>query len=787
MATPPSFITTDDDDYIHLKKSDIAAPFNVTEDEIRQRVFDTITALLKDRNLTPDLRPPSLIYILTAPPIKELVLFYQDLGVTLSMGFLQTAVLQYLDAKGAELGIPRLQALPSKGIVRFLGDDPRIDDPTAQPNFIPPGTVVTTSATNPDDPVYQFEIDAIGSDDGTQAVDVDKMSIIATPDPNLIEGWGGPGPDEVFGTGDDPLPGSSIIADALDPGDPPTAITGSVMYEITYLTRMGVSLSDGDDNYEAGFGETAASAHSYILENLADNKVTITIPAVPLYTDLNEIWTVNVYRSLNDGGGFSDFKLVGTIDAFSTTLTFTDMIDNVNFDVIETTLEDINTTGVIELPATAVEASAGTNISARKIELLETTLDSISKVTNPDLFSLGTDDESDDAYRARLLLSLKEVPGAGTAQDYETWALTISSVEGATVIPEWEEIFGYPNGPGTVKVQVSGENSSQLNAGTVEEVRQYIAGDIAIESPYEYNDVANWVPNPADPTDEGPNKLKGTVIVDSGATGGGIPPGTYDYVYTYVNVGGGETPHNAVKPVQLVDAGPPPVYIGGDIDDSQILRDIVIAAPNNAVSLTNLSTGPSGVSVQNTVYRRIYRRLQGALNTDGTTDDKFYLVGVRFNTEDFNTIFTDNSPVEYARYAPVVNSTSLYNGQAPIGAHVTVESIDQFNVRIVATIVPDPGYTLIGTPGAANLRPSLDAAIATYFSTLAAGGRMYYTDLLNAIHDTVGVLDFYDVSVFAPGFPTMDGSTGSPRFIQADAGVRAVYNNSGSTFIEATS
>lgn len=785
MADLPSFITTDDDDYVHLKKSDIGDPFNVTEDEIRQRIFDTITNLLKDRNLTPDLRPPSLIYILTAPPIKELVLFYQDLGVTLSLGFLQTAILQYLDAKGEEIGVPRLQALPSKGIVRFLGDDPRIEDPLSQPNFIPPGTTVTTSATNPADPVYQFIIDAVGSDDGTQAVDVNKMSIVATPNPTYVLDWGNPGPDNTYGTGDDVQPGTSLVVQALDPmTDPASAITGSVMYKITYITRLGVQLSVDDDNYEPGYGETSSSERSFILENLADNKVLITLTAVPSYTDLNQIREINVYRSLNDGGGFGDFRLIGTIDANNVSLTLTDIIDNVNFDVITTTLDDINSTGVIELPATAVEASAATNIGKRKIELLETTLDGIAKVTNPDIFSLGTDTESDDDYRARLLLSLKEVPGAGTDQDYEVWALSIASVEGATVIPEWEEIFGYPNGPGTVKVQVSGTNSSQLNAGVVEEVRQYIAGDIAVESPYEYNDVADFVPDPMNPSDVGPNKLIGEVVTVSGT---GIPPGTYDYVYSYVNVGGGETPHNAVKPITQVDPGPPPVYIGGDVDDSQILSGVVIALPNNAVHLTNLSTGPSGVSVYNTVYRRVYRRLQGALNLDGTADNKFYLVAAKFNTDDINTEIVDELTVPYARYAPVVNSTSLYNGQAPIGAHVTVESIDQFNVRIVAHIVPDPGYTLVGTVGDVNLKPLLDAAITTFFSSIAAGGRLYYTDLLNAIHDTVGVLDFYEVSVFAPGFPTMDGTSGSPRFIQSDPGLRAVYNQSGSSYIEETS
>src|SRR5690606_16539329 len=75
------------------------------------------------------------------------------------------------------------------------------------------------------------------------------------------------------------------------------------------------------------------------------------------------------------------------------------------------------------------------------------------------------------------------------------------------------------DGPGTVRVVISGPNNTVVNnLAKIEEVRRYIAGDIAVLDPA--------VPIP-------------TATVNTSA--GTLPDGTYSYVYSYVNESGGET------------------------------------------------------------------------------------------------------------------------------------------------------------------------------------------------------------------------------------------------------
>jgi hypothetical protein len=240
-------------------------------------------------------------------------------------------------------------------------------------------------------------------------------------------------------------------------------------------------------------------------------------------------------------------------------------------------------------------------------------------------------------------------------------------------------------------------------------------------------------------------------------TGGFIEDGQYEYLYTFVNVGGGETPHNAIDG-------------NGDFQASQVLTVNVSSGTGTArVVLSDISVGPTGQSVENTVMRRIYRR------NIASSDPKFYLVGELINNYDDTYVDTLNDDDVALRYAPVVNSTSLYNGVAPIGAHITVESISKLTVRVEATIVPRPGYNINGTGGNINLGDLIRDSLAAYFGLLVPGDTIYYVDVQNAIHDTPGVKDFRDVIIFTPDFPF--GTTDNIE--NPDKSVKPVYDPSG--------
>jgi hypothetical protein len=185
------------------------------------------------------------------------------------------------------------------------------------------------------------------------------------------------------------------------------------------------------------------------------------------------------------------------------------------------------------------------------------------------------------------------------------------------------------------------------------------------------------------------------------------------------------------------------------------------------VTITDVPDGPTGVDVENTVKRRVYRRRADS------TDDNFYLVGevIGNNVEDFTDNVADGDIG--LRYAAVVNSTSIFNGKAPIGAHVTVESISQFAVLVHATIIPETGYNLLGTGGNINLGNLLRNALKTFFDGLAAGAVVYYVDVENVIHDCPGVQDFRDVVLETAT------TSGDDNIIPPNANAKPVYNNTG--------
>lgn len=124
----------------------------------------------------------------------------------------------------------------------------------------------------------------------------------------------------------------------------------------------------------------------------------------------------------------------------------------------------INSTVTVDITATAIGEQY--NIPANTI--IETDAKgNITYVTNLTAVTGGTDTESDEIFRARVLQKMQNPPGSGNKADYERWAKEIDGVYYAKVIPLW-------NGPGTVKVVIGGENGEPVLANTVTNVQNYI-------------------------------------------------------------------------------------------------------------------------------------------------------------------------------------------------------------------------------------------------------------------------------------------------------------------------
>ena len=129
----------------------------------------------------------------------------------------------------------------------------------------------------------------------------------------------------------------------------------------------------------------------------------------------------------------------------------------------------------------AVEAGAAGNAAAGTILSLAVAPVGVSRCVNPEGFSGGTDRESDEALRERVLDSFKRMPNGANAAFYEQGALSFEGVAAAVAVPR-------PRGRGTVDVVVSapsGTPSAELLAELTDyfEARREIAVDLVVRAP----------------------------------------------------------------------------------------------------------------------------------------------------------------------------------------------------------------------------------------------------------------------------------------------------------------
>lgn len=145
----------------------------------------------------------------------------------------------------------------------------------------------------------------------------------------------------------------------------------------------------------------------------------------------------------------------------------------------ETTADGTITGGVVVVAGIAVEAGTGGNSTAGDtVELIEPIVgvDALNIQTH---FQGGDDEETDDEYRARILLRLQTPPAGGTAADFERWAREVSGVDNA-----WT--FAAFPGPGQVTVVFTGSAS----VSTVEDYlteRMPVTTDLTVQEATELN------------------------------------------------------------------------------------------------------------------------------------------------------------------------------------------------------------------------------------------------------------------------------------------------------------
>lgn len=119
-----------------------------------------------------------------------------------------------------------------------------------------------------------------------------------------------------------------------------------------------------------------------------------------------------------------------------------------------------NTTGgKLALAVQATEAGVAGNVAANAITVFSSPPPAGTTVANPESTQGGTEAETDEALRERVLGAFQG-QGAGNKRDHERWSRAWAGVGRVTVIPLW-------NGPGTVKHIVTTADGDPVSAGTV--------------------------------------------------------------------------------------------------------------------------------------------------------------------------------------------------------------------------------------------------------------------------------------------------------------------------------
>lgn len=118
--------------------------------------------------------------------------------------------------------------------------------------------------------------------------------------------------------------------------------------------------------------------------------------------------------------------------------------------------------GTVRVQITAVEAGPKGNVPANTVTLMMTPIKGITSITNEANITGGTEVESDDELRNRIMEidAASEASFVGSDGDYKRWAEEVPGVGTALVMPEWA-------GPGTVKVVVIDANGQPANTATI--------------------------------------------------------------------------------------------------------------------------------------------------------------------------------------------------------------------------------------------------------------------------------------------------------------------------------
>lgn len=168
-----------------------------------------------------------------------------------------------------------------------------------------------------------------------------------------------------------------------------------------------------------------------------------------------------VYRALATGGPF-DFVIEVATNSYTD--------DGSPLPDSSTHPPATDTTGdQITLAIEATEPGSASNVDLNAISILRTPLGGVTAVANPGSTLGGSDPETDEGLRDRVLAAYGG-QGPGTSADYIRWASAYAGVGRVSVIPIWD-------GPGTVLVVIMDADNQPVSQAIVDGLQEVLDPD----------------------------------------------------------------------------------------------------------------------------------------------------------------------------------------------------------------------------------------------------------------------------------------------------------------------
>lgn len=138
---------------------------------------------------------------------------------------------------------------------------------------------------------------------------------------------------------------------------------------------------------------------------------------------------------------------------------------SIEFQFLES--KTIDDTAIVEIQVECTEAGTVGNVKANTITILTTPINGVQSIGNDHDFISGTDVESNDDYKKRILEKMQKPETSANKAQYKNWAKEVTGVGDAKVFPLW-------NGNGTVKVVIINANKKAADSELVQKVKDYI-------------------------------------------------------------------------------------------------------------------------------------------------------------------------------------------------------------------------------------------------------------------------------------------------------------------------